>query len=411
MYVAFILGSLMNSKIRQGLIGRIGSLKKLSAFIDRVAPSKKIILIHSSSVGEWEQSEQIINELKKNHSNLVFIATFFSPSGFNHVTSDAIDYKLYLPLDDPFSTKKLFKITKPTCWIIAKYDLWPNAVHAALWAKTPIILASAELAEDSQRHKGLLGYFNKIFYSKVDYILPVSEEYAERFRLIYNKPEALIVTGDARYDQIYQKAQCFSEQTPLNLFENNAPTMICGSTWPEDEKVLFPALADLQKSNIDFNIVIVPHEISEKHNSNIEAFWAQNGKKCKRYTQLDQDEKLDGDILIVDTIGLLAKLYQSADFVYVGGSFSSGVHNVLEPAAFSNPVIYGPRYKNSYEAKQLIKLEAGVSIADSKEAQKIIGKFVSEKHIRKTKGAIARQFLAESLGAAEKTAKIVEQYL
>lgn len=410
-YVAYGIGSLFNAKIKQGLTGRIGGLGKLKDFVQTIDSGKKLIFIHSSSVGEWEQSVQIIRQLKQKHSDLVFIASFFSPSGYNVVKSEDIDYKFYLPFDDPYHAYLLFKYLKPSVWIISKYDVWPLMLFSAKRAGVPVVLASAELAEDSTRHRGILGRINKLIYSQIDHILTVSDEYAQRFRIITDRAEQISVTGDARYDQIFQKAQNYSAQPLVPIFVNSNPVMVCGSIWPADEAVILPAIIEQKKARSACNFILVPHETNERHITALRDQLAAYGITTIRYTQLAQGQVLDQEILIVDTVGQLARLYRQGSFAYIGGSFGSGVHNVLEPAAYALPLLFGPRHKNSYEAKQLLSLGAADLITTVTSARQEISAHIFDADRRTRKGALAQSFLSANLGAAQRTVEILLPYL
>lgn len=410
-YVVYGVGSLFNTKIKQGLNGRIGGLGKLKDFVQTIGKDKKLIFIHSSSVGEWEQSVQIIRQLKQKRSDLVIIASFFSPSGYNVVKSEDIDFKFYLPFDDPYHAFLLFKYLKPSVWIISKYDVWPLMLFSAKRAGVPVVLASAELAEDSTRHRGIFGHINKLIYSQIDHILTVSDEYAQRFTLITDRPEQISVTGDARYDQIYQKAQNYSSQPLTPLFANGNPVMVCGSIWPADEAVILPAIIEQKQSRSACNFILVPHETNERHITALRDQLAAYGITSQRYTQLAQGQTLDQEILIVDTVGQLARLYRQGSFAYIGGSFGSGVHNVLEPAAYALPLLFGPRHKNSYEAKQLLKLGAADLITTVASARQEISAHIQNAPRRTQKGKLAQTFLSTNLGAAQRTVEILLTYL
>lgn len=410
-YIVYGIGSLFNAKIKLGLKGRIGGLARLRTFAKSISSDRKLIFIHSSSVGEWEQSVQIIRQLRQKHDNLVIVASFFSPSGYNVVKSEDIDYKFYLPFDDPFHAYLLFKYLKPSVWIISKYDVWPLLLFSAKRNGIPVILASAELAEDSTRHKGIMGAVNKLIYSHIDHILTVSDEYAERFGLIVSDTSRIKVTGDARYDQIFQKAQNYARQPLQEIFANSFPTMVCGSTWPTDESVIMPAIMAQKTAKAECNFIIVPHETNERHISSLQTLLDSKGIRHKRYTHLATIETLTDEILIVDTVGQLARLYRLGSFAYIGGSFGSGVHNVLEPAAYGLPLLFGPRHKNSYEAKQLLKLGAADEISTVDAALLKIAAHIQNAVLRKQKGKIAQQFLSSNLGAAERTVAFINPYL
>lgn len=409
----FCIGALFNAKMREGLIGRITQPKRIRKFAKENA-GQKIVFFHSASVGEWEQSIQIIKALKKTHPNLKIVASFFSPSGMNHGRKEDVDLSIYLPFDVCATNYLFFKRLKPKAWVIAKYDVWPGILMAAHWSKVPVLLCSAELAEDSARYKGLNAVINRLFYKYIQYILPVSEDYKQRFLNIFPYEDRLEVVGDARYDQIIAKAEAVMLQPDVELFENPLPiTFIGGSLWPADEKHLFPALLRVFKEHDNLQLILVPHELHETHIQAIEQTFRQEGIETQRYTDFvnTQSGKTACRVAIVNTIGMLAKLYKNTDIAYVGGAFSTGVHNVAEPSAFGNPVIYGPKHVNSFEAMQLKKIAGGFPISNEKECYEILSKLVDNEQFRKKAGQKNHDFLYASKGASEKIVKRLLEFL
>lgn len=409
----FCVGALFNAKMREGLVGRIQQPKKIRKFV-RENKGEEIVFFHSASVGEWEQSIQIIKTLKKLHPNLKIVASFFSPSGMNHGRKEDVDLSLYLPFDVCITNYVFFKRLKPKAWVIAKYDVWPGILMAAHWSRVPVLLCSAELAADSVRYKGVNAAINRLFYQYLDYILPVSEDYKERFRAIYPFEDKLEVVGDARYDQILAKAELVRQQPDVELFANPLPlTFIGGSLWPADEKHLFPALIRVFKEHENLQLVLVPHELHEAHIQAIEQTFSQEGIKTQRYTEFSVSElgKTTCRVAIVNTVGMLAKLYKNTDIAYVGGAFSTGVHNVAEPSAFGNPVIYGPKHINSYEAMQLKQVAGGFPIENEDDCYAILKKLVENEQFRRESGKKNYDFLYKSKGASEKIVKRILEFL
>lgn len=403
-----------NKKIKEGIVERRKYFSKLKKQVNLIPDSAHIVLFHSASVGEWEQAAPIITELKSQNSNIFIVASFFSPSGYNIVKNKHIDLKLYLPFDSKKNAKKFFKILKPKVWVISKYDVWPNLVCQAHKKNIPVILTSAELAPDSKRHKGLSKIFNSSFYKYIDYILPVSEDYKQRFLQIFPFPDRLIVAGDARYDQIYAKTQnviTTKEKIPI-FFDDSGVTLICGSIWQSDEKIIFPAIHKMLEKYQHFSVILVPHEIDEDHINNMIQYFTKKNHSIERFTKFQFQNGTNSRIAIIDTIGILYKLYRKTEFAYIGGGFSTGVHNVLEPAAYAQPVVFGPKYKNSFEAREFVRIECGFSVNNENEAEQIFDKLISNQKFRYNNGKIAQEFLKNNLGATDIILKLLnEKYL
>ena len=409
MYVVFVVGAFFNNKIKQGLTARIYYFKKVKTIVSNIPANSKVILFHSSSVGEWEQAVPIINELKSRDSSIYVVVTFFSPSGFNIVKNPIIDAKLYMPFDSWLGTRRFFALIKPKIWIICKYDVWPNMLASAKHFNVPVILTSAELAEDSTRYTFPMKYVNRVFYKKIDRILTISQDTRDRFLNIFPYDDRLTVSGDSRYDQIYQKAQKILEDVPLEIFKSSSKfKFIVGSSWPADEKHILPALIRLCEKYPHIQILVVPHEINEKHIQDIELDFYSKYIKTERDTDFLAQGGTDCRVAIINTIGLLAKLYRTTQLAYVGGAFSTGVHNVLEPAVFGQPVIFGPRYKNSYEACKLVDNLAAHSIHNENEFEVIVDYLIQKETLRIDKGNDAKRFLVDNLGGTKKTIKEIE---
>lgn len=409
----FFIGALFNAKMREGLKGRLMQPKRIRQFA-REHKNDEVVLFHSASVGEWEQSIPIIKTLKQARPDVKIVATFFSPSGMNHAKKDDVDFALYLPFDVCVSNYLFFKRLHPKAWVVSKYDIWPGSLMAAHWANVPVMLCSAELAKDSKRYSGLGAVINKLYYKYITYIFPVSEDYKQRFLNIFPYEDRLEVVGDARYDQIIAKAETIKTQPDVQLFENPLPiTFIGGSLWPADEKHLFPALIQVFKEHDDLQLLLVPHELHEAHIQAIEQTFANEGIATERYSEFSKTEsqKTKCRVAIVNTIGMLAKLYKNTDIAYVGGAFSTGVHNVAEPSAFANPVIYGPKHVNSYEAMQIKQSAGGFPISNQQECYDILTKLINDKDFRVAAGQKNHDFLYASKGASIKIASYILRYL
>ncbi|MDA3883590.1 MAG: hypothetical protein PF481_09925 [Bacteroidales bacterium] len=371
------------------------------------------ILFHSSSVGEWEQSIPIIKKIKETNPNIHIVALFYSPSGMHHARKNEVDISLYLPFDMIWIMKSFLKRINPSVWIISKYDIWPAALCAAHTLEIPVLLTSAELAEDSKRYTGISARINTCFYKHITTIFPVSEEYKKRFLSVYPYPEKLIVAGDARYEQIIEKAEKIATEPAVNIFTHPEPiTIVAGSIWPADEKHILPAFLSIYKNFSQTQFLLVPHELHESHICALENYFHDRSIATERYTDLQERNLTSGcRIVIVNTIGLLAKLYKDSSIAYVGGAFSSGVHNVAEPAVFGMPVIFGPKYINSHEAVQLQKLKSGFPITNQTDCEKNLSDLITNKEEREKIGKRAQDFMYSNKGATDIIMTEVKKYI
>lgn len=409
----FAIISLFNKKIRQGFIARF-SQHALLRNIYIATKNKEVILFHSASVGEWEQAIPIIKILKQENEHCIIIATFFSSSAMLHAKKNQTDYSLYLPFDIYFIVHRFLKKINPSVCIISKYDVWPSFMHAVHSLQIPTILASAELAPDSNRHKKFIAYINSLYYKYFDTIFAVSEEYKTRFLSIFPYPERIIVSGDARYDQIIEKSETIRQQPDIPIFSHKAATtFIAGSIWQADEKHLLPSLIEIYNSTPNIQCILVPHELHEQHLQAIEHKLQEANIASERYSTFSKsaEKTTTCRIAIIDTIGMLAALYKSTDIAYVGGGFSTGVHNVAEPAVLENAVLFGPKYKNSHEARLLIQSKLAKSVQNSSEITEYLSLLINEKTTRTKNGEQARHTIYAHKGAAQQISAYIQTIL
>lgn len=402
----FRTGALFNAKIREGATGRKKQKQLLKTKSFNIPDHRTRILFHCTSVGEWEQAAPILEELKKDNPGIFTMVSFFSPSGYHFVKQHpGIDLKVYLPLDHRHKMKRFLSFMKPDLIVISKFDVWPNFLVLAHRMNIPVVLTAATLSADSGRDKGISKILNQFVYKHFDFIFPISGDDLQRFLLLYPFPEKMLVTGDTRFDQVYRKGKKAMEAENVPVFLNPADNdwiFIAGSIWPADEKHLFPALIEVMQRYPNVRVILVPHELQETHLSSIEQTFIKAGLETERYTNFQTKQGTEKRVAIIDTIGMLARLYKQSKAAYVGGSFDSGVHNVMEPSVFGQPVIFGPRHLNSYEALQLIKAGSAFCVRNAEEIKSRITDFVRNECFRDNSGMAAIELMEANLGATEK---------
>ena len=409
----FYAGSLFNAKMREGRRSRRNQFKLIRAEIVKTKPARKRILFHCTSAGEWLQALPIIEKMKALNPELYIMVSFFSPSGFKFAKNPVeVDLKLYLPLDTSCAARRLFKLLKPNCWIISKFDVWPNHVIEASKLNIPIIITSATLSPDSGRDKGISRLFNKAIYSRISHFFPISEEDKKRFQALVPDESKFTIAGDTRYDHVYNRGQKAMDAGDVRIFnEKKGFTIIAGSTWPADEKHILPAMAKLLIDFTDIQIIVVPHELHESHLREIESVFVRQGIECQRYTDFSGTGGTNARVVIFNTIGMLARLYKQTDIAFIGGSFGKGTHNVMEPAIFGQPVLFGPNYLNSHEAGELLNIGAAFRIANEQEFYDKVSLLIIDSLLRNTMGEKAKGLIQKNKGAtAIIINKLDEQY-
>ncbi|MCB0744298.1 MAG: 3-deoxy-D-manno-octulosonic acid transferase [Ignavibacteriales bacterium] len=391
--------SLFDKKIRTGIKGRMRLFENLILNLTDLDRSKKLIWIHSSSLGEFEQAKPIIEQIKRN-IDINILVTFFSPSGYNNsIKYPHADIISYLPFDSVRNAKRFVGLVKPSAVLFMRYDFWPNFIWVLSQYKVAMFIVDATMSDKSKRKLPIAKQFHTDLFNNFLRILTVSEKDKEGFRDFNIPEEKLAVVGDTRFDRVYQKSINAKSKSLFksNLFEGKK-VFVLGSTWEADEEIILPAILKLIKNDEDVVIIIVPHEPSMERLEELENTLKGNSTIRFSYMNNYKDEKL----ILVDSIGILLTLYYYADVAYVGGSFKQGIHNVLEPAVYGIPVIFGPKNKNSQEAQKMLKLGSGIEITNKTNAYKVFRELFSNEEKRKSLGNISNNYVKNNIGATQK---------
>ena len=391
-----IILSLFNKKIRKGFLGRFQSISRLKSF--NKEKFSNIYWFHSSSYGEYQQVETLIDKLKKSDPNIGIITSFFSPSGFENVKDNNIDLKIYLPFDFILTSYKALKYVKPKKIFFTSSDFWPNFLFAANNLNITTILTSARYRNS---YKIFLNMFDKIFcISENDYQL--------MRRNIANKK--ITVTGNPRYDRILNNLNNIKYKIKSDIKEENK-ILILASMWMEDNKIIFDNLIGSSQINSFEKIIIVPHEISEKYINYYCSALEERNFTFKVIDSYQNFETFSEKFIIVNKVGFLSKLYMQTSITYVGGGFSkNGIHNIIEPAAASNPVIFGPNFLNSnkIDAQGLINISGGFSIESFNVFKEKINWLLNTENFKYSSDR-CKSFVMENSGSTEKIIEVINE--
>jgi 3-deoxy-D-manno-octulosonic-acid transferase len=403
------LGSFFNPKIRRGIEGRKQLFELLNDNIKKLHSPFRV-WFHSSSLGEFEQAKPIIQAIKKNYPNTDVVATFFSPSGYEH----SKNYKYanlisYLPFDSILNAERFIQIVNPTVAVMVRYDIWPNVVWKLQSHGIPAIIANATMQKKSLRKLFFVKQFHRALYSTFSNILTVSADDCSAFGDFGLTGTVIVPVGDTRYDQVIARAE---EAGLKNILPQsitlNKKIFIVGQSWEQDEEIILPVLFKMHEQDDQFITIIVPHEPTIEHLEQLETNLSDKASYI-RFSEINNysDEK----IILIDSVGILVSLYQYAHVVYIGGSFHQGIHNVLEPSVFGAPVIYGPKHTNSQEAVELKRIGGGFVVEDEKELYRILRTLFTNSELRLKAGKIAQSFVFENRGATDRILSYIEPYL
>ncbi|MBA4320330.1 MAG: 3-deoxy-D-manno-octulosonic acid transferase [Flavobacterium sp.] len=396
----FTIARLFSEKVRIGIEGRKLLFENVEKNLTKIDHTKKLVWFHSASLGEFEQAKPIIEKLKKEYRVNILI-TFFSPSGYkNSIKYPYADIISYIPFDTRSLSEKFVNLVKPDLVLFMRYDFWPNLVRILKVKKVPSFIVDATMRSDSKRLWLISKSFHKVLFKDITKILTVSEEDAKNFNLFDYPEEKLKAVGDTRFDRVYIKSlDAKSRRLFTDGFFAGKKVFVFGSSWEADEEVILPAIEKLFKHDKNIVMIIAPHEPTILHLEKLEQTF--NGKiPAIRFSYLNHYN--NERIIIVDSIGILLTLYHYANLVYVGGSFKQGIHNVLEPAVYGVPVIFGPKIQNSREALMMVELGCGIVVENKKEAYRHLRNLFTNDSLRESLGKISSGFVNKNIGATDK---------
>lgn len=398
--------SFFKKSYRRAFFERFKVISKLRKFVQSNGNQGKKILIHCASMGEFEHIKPLISKISEFSSNQI-ILTFFSPSGYENISNyNGVSLIIYVPIDFPGIWRKFYDILNPALLIISKHDAWPNQIWIANGKNIPVFLVNASLNEKSSRIKYPARILFNEVYQAFDQIYAISESDCNLFKEHY-KNIHVKAFGDTKFDQVVSRKKKSENKSLIpDQWLSTETVLIMGSVWPEDLIHLKQPLIYLLKTHKNFKMIIAPHQPDEKHLNEIKTF-LQN-VPFSLFT--DNTYPQDSRILIVNTIGILADLYRYADIAYIGGSFKQGIHNVMEPAIYGLPVIYGPVYTNSYDAIQLLQKNGALLTRNKEEAFQTLNKLIENPGYRKQLGNNALEYALSHTGVSEKLVAQWQKY-
>ena len=365
--------------------------------------------MHAPSVGEGLQARPVLELLRRRRRDVQLAYTHFSPSAESFARGLDVDFRDYLPFDSVGDGRAALDALRPRALVFAKLDVWPALSDLAHSRGVRLGLVSATLAPTSTRRSRFASALLRDAYELLDAVGAIDDADAERLASLGVRPEAIRVTGDTRYDQVWERARRASGESPVvTPLRSDRPTVVAGSTWPADEAVLLPAFELARKRIAAVRLVIAPHEPTPAHLISVERWAADRGISISRlggagpYT----------DIVLVDRVGVLGDLYALADVAFVGGGFhAAGLHSVLEPAAFGAPVLFGPRFQGSRDATLLVGRGAAHAAASAAALSDHLCSWLGDRAARDSAGASARDLVREGLGAAERSFQLVQSLI
>jgi len=390
-FFMILLVAPFNIKARRWLKGRQGIYRKIRAAF---SPGDSVIWVHCASLGEFEQGRPIIEEIRKTMPDKKILLTFFSPSGYelrkNYEVAHCVTY---MPLDTRLNAWYFMNLVKPEMAFFIKYDYWYYFLRTLKKKRIPTYEVSAKFRRDQIFFKWYGAWYRSVH--KFFTVLYVQNEESRKLLGVIGIKN-VEVTGDTRFDRVYNLSHRTVDYPWLEPFVGGKKVIVAGSTWEKDEQML---ISYINNSDADIRFILAPHEINEKKLIRIIELIEH---PTVRFTDNDKSGYKNAKVLIVDTIGHLSSLYRYGKIAYIGGGFGKGIHNILEAATYGLPVVFGPKYQKFMEAVEMINRKAAFSVSDFKEMKSTFDKLTSDEKSLVECSQRAKSYIESNLGATTK---------
>jgi len=366
----------------------------------KIQPGNKTIWFHAASLGEYEQGLPVMEKVRAMHPNHKIVLTFFSPSGYevrkNATTADII---VYLPMDTVANAKKFIGLVKPEKVFFIKYEFWPNYLNQLKKTQAQVYLISGLFRESQMFFKWYGGFYRNALKTFNHFFVQYESSKTLLQKIGFNN---VTISGDTRYDRVSEILERDNSLPFIEEFIDRKVTVVFGSSWPKDEAMF----TDFINGSSNTKFIIAPHTIGADH---IAAIKNNLTKKVVLFSEKEGKNLAEYDVIIINTIGILTKIYSYADVAYVGGGFgTSGLHNILEPAAFGVPIIIGPNHQKFPEAVAMVHMGGCIAVKDKSEMNDALSSLVYNDEVREETGHVAGTFVNMNRGAVNIILKNIE---
>lgn len=374
-------------------MGAEGRSKTFAILEEHLSGKDHTFWFHCASLGEYEQGLPIFKQLRKENPNHKIVLSFFSPSGYEiRKNTEIADVVVYLPIDTLSNAKRFVKLVNPELTIFVKYDIWPNYLSELKKRDLRAILISASFRKEQSYFQFYSGMMRDAL-AAFEHIFVQNESSKTLLHSINLKN--VTVAGDTRYDRVSDQLLLDNTLPYIEQFKNGKLGIVVGSSWPEDEALFAEYINSLKSKEVKF--IIAPHNIKSNQ---IDHFVNQLQKKTVLFSEKDNKNLSEYEVFIIDTIGVLSRIYSYADIAYVGGAMGqTGLHNILEPAVFGVPIIIGKNYKKFPEAYQMRDNGGVITVKDGQELQENLDELIANSAKREHLGHLNAAFIKKNKGA------------
>lgn len=368
-------------------------------------PEKRppLLWMHCASLGEWEQGRPVLLAFRKQHPEYRALLTFFSPSGYERCKEESIvDHVAYLPPDGPANARNWVKQLAPDVVLFVKYEFWYFHLRELYRSGVPTFLVAANFRP--QQH--FFRWYGSWGRKMLRFFSGITTQQQAAAGLLATKgsypTERLAVCGDPRMDRTLELSQQPFTDPIIAAFSQPELTIIAGSVWPEDLEALAHSWSKLPQN---IRIILAPHQLHEEELARTQVQW-----QAQRYTQTTPEKAATARVLILDTIGMLSRVYRYGQLAYIGGAFRTGLHNTLEPLAYGLPVIFGPKHHKFPEAAAAIAAGGAWSVVSGEELTPVLLRLL-EAEAREQASSAQRELGRASAGAAARTVDFITMKL
>lgn len=381
--------ALFNQKARRWVVGRKGQFKTI---LNQLSENEKTVWVHCASLGEFEQGRPLIDEIKLRFPHKKIVLTFFSPSGYEvRKNYPNADHVFYLPLDTYRKARKFIKMINPEIVFFIKYEYWYNLLKLLNRKNIPVYFVSAIFRPDQLFFKSYGKWYRKLLRLATHFFVQ-TESSANLLKSI--NISNYTITGDTRFDRVAHVAENVKSLPVVESFVDNYPVIVAGSTWKAEDALLRQYL----RINPTVKVILVPHEVE---NGSVDRIMQQYTDLAIQYSKANKSNVQNKRVLVVDCYGVLTSLYQYGTIAIIGGGFGVGIHNVLEPATFGLPIIFGPKYEQFNEAVDLLNQNSAFVVNNIEEFNLVLNHLLKHNEIIQKISLQTKEYVQRNVGATK----------